>query len=201
MNDELICDTPPGADRRLVLLHGWGADADDLIPLGRELCEGVDKPVELVALRAPHPHPQGVGRQWYGLFPTEFAAIPLAISQLKDRLKAIETADIPLQRTALLGFSQGGAMAVACGCELPFAGLIGCSAYPHSNWSPANIRPPVLLLHGLQDDIVPAKASEQLLHAMQNSPINAEMLTFSGGHGIPGELIPRMQQRLNNWFL
>jgi phospholipase/carboxylesterase len=56
-------------------------------------------------------------------------------------------------------------------------------------------------LHGLQDDIVPAKASEQLLHAMKSSPTKTEMLTFSGGHGIPGELIPRMQQRLNNWLL
>ena len=55
---------PDEAKQRLVLLHGWGADADDLIDLGQEL---VGPDIGLVGLRAPEPHPQGMGRQWYDL--------------------------------------------------------------------------------------------------------------------------------------
>ena len=200
MSDNLLRDIPKGAYYRLVLLHGWGADADDLMPLGRELCQVIEPPVELVALRAQQRHPQGLGRQWYGLFPSDWAAVPDAISQLQARLKALETPEIPLQRTALLGFSQGGAMALASGCDLPLAGLIGCSAYPHPNWIAPSIRPAVLLLHGRQDEVVPYTASEQLINSLKTSDLESALVGFEGGHCIPGEQIPRMQQALNSWF-
>ena len=41
------------ARARLVLLHGWGADAGDLMPLGEALSEAIATPLELVALQAP----------------------------------------------------------------------------------------------------------------------------------------------------
>ncbi|MEC9452603.1 MAG: prolyl oligopeptidase family serine peptidase, partial [Cyanobacteriota bacterium] len=145
-------------------------------------------------------HPHGLGRQWYGLFPSDWAAVPDATSQLQARLKALETPEIPLQRTALLGFSQGGAMALASGCDLPLAGLIGCSAYPHPNWVAPSIRPAVLLLHGRQDDVVPYAASEQLFKSLKTSSLETALVSFDGGHCIPGELIPRMQQALHSWF-
>jgi hypothetical protein len=47
---EALMAGPERAARRLVLLHGWGADADDLLDLGQEL---VDATVSVVALRAP----------------------------------------------------------------------------------------------------------------------------------------------------
>ncbi|MFN5695801.1 MAG: alpha/beta hydrolase, partial [Cyanobacteriota bacterium] len=64
---------PAGAERRLVLLHGWGADADDLLDLGSEL---VGPEVSVVALRAPLPHPGGFGRQWYDLQQPEWPQLP-----------------------------------------------------------------------------------------------------------------------------
>jgi len=62
--DGLLQIGPDQADQRLVVLHGWGADADDLLDLGAML---VGPEVQVVALRAPHPHPGGVGCQWYDL--------------------------------------------------------------------------------------------------------------------------------------
>ncbi|HGY5547608.1 MAG TPA: alpha/beta hydrolase [Prochlorococcus sp.] len=199
---DLLREIPTGSQHRLVLLHGWGADADDLLSLGRELCQGIDKPVERVALRAPQLHPHGIGRQWYGLFPADWAAVPDAVCHLQARLKALETPEIPLQATALLGFSQGGAMALASGCDLPLAGLICCSAYPHPNWMAPSKRPPVLLMHGRQDEVVPYSACEQLIRdlGLETSNIEMTLVNFDGGHGIPGELIPRMQQALSSWF-
>ena len=51
---------PENAQQRLVLLHGWGADADDLLDLGELL---VNPETSVVALRAPEAHPYGSGRQ------------------------------------------------------------------------------------------------------------------------------------------
>ena len=162
---------PERASRRLVLLHGWGADADDLLDLGLELLPltglsaAEQAQVSLVALRAPLPHPGGMGRQWYDLQQPEWPQLAAARVQLRERLIGLG-ASVPLQRTALLGFSQGAAMAldVATGGggegadaggaagdgrvgaqpdpgrpargALPLAALIACSGYPHPDWQP-----------------------------------------------------------------
>jgi len=98
---------PATARQRLVLLHGWGADADDLLDLGRLL---VGPEVSVVALQAPLPHPAGVGRQWYDLQEPGWPQLPAARDDLRRRLQALD-AELSLQRTVLLGFSQGAAMA------------------------------------------------------------------------------------------
>ncbi|MED5164465.1 MAG: esterase, partial [Cyanobacteriota bacterium] len=91
-------------------------------------------------------------------------------------------------------------MALASGCDLPLAGLIGCSAYPHPNWVAPSIRPAVLLRHGRQDDVVPYTASEQLLKPLKTRGLETALVSFEGGHCFPGELIPRIQQALISWF-
>ena len=144
---------------RLVLLHGWGADAEDLLPLGDGLAALSSLPAECIGLQAPEPHPGGQGRQWYGLFPANWQAVPSATQQLRGRIEALDLETIPLSRTVLIGFSQGGAMALHVGCDMPLAGVISCSGYPHPGWQPPHTRPPVLLLHGLDDDVVPAAAA------------------------------------------
>ena len=69
---------------RLVLLHGWGATQDDLTPLGQHLADGHGRDLDVISLEAPEQHPQGTGRQWYGLFPPDWTAIPQAVSALRD---------------------------------------------------------------------------------------------------------------------
>ena len=87
---------------------------------------------DVVCLEAPEPHPQPGGRQWYGLFPSDWEAVPNAVQRLTARLLELSNDDIPLARTVLFGFSQGGAMALSCGCSLPLAAVISCSGYPPS---------------------------------------------------------------------
>ncbi len=200
MNKDLISIVLPEASFRLVLLHGWGADAEDLIPIGRELTRNLDFLFELVALRAPHLHPQGVGRQWYGLYPPDWLAVPEAINALSCRLRELETPSIPLRKTILFGFSQGGAMALAAGCNLPLAGLIACSAYPHPGWTPPKQSPPIILSHGENDEIVPCSASSQLINSLKLNQLNAELFLFEGGHEITPELLNRFQLTLRDWI-
>jgi len=176
---------PSNAERRLVLLHGWGADADDLLELGPLL---VGPEVSVVALRAPEAHPYGPGRQWYGLQPIDWGQLPAARQALQQRLEELGQS-VPLPQTVLLGFSQGGAMAVDVGSSLPLAGIVACSGYPHEGWQPPAAMPPVLLSHGREDSVVPFGASEQLQRLLQGAGAEPQLLAFSGGHSIDGSVL------------
>ncbi len=193
---------PESADRRLVLLHGWGADADDLLDLAALL---VGPEVSVVALQAPQPHPAGAGRQWYPLLwhdmvpEPAWAEVPAARNALRQRLEHLG-ASVPLPRTALLGFSQGAAMAldVATGghSPLPLAAVIGCSGYPHRDWAPQASGTPVLLTHGRQDPVVPWQHCDTLQRLLEGAGIGVTREDFSGGHGIDPALFPLMRQFL-----
>jgi phospholipase/carboxylesterase len=188
---------PERADRRLVLLHGWGADADDLLDLGQELLGPEASDISVVALRAPLPHPGGIGRQWYDLGTPDWPELPAARADLLRRLQELAHS-VALPRTVLLGFSQGAAMAidVAVGSGLPLAGLIGCSGYPHPGWVPQRPLSPILLIHGREDLVVPYAACEALAQTLQDSGGAVESLAFSGGHGIDPGLFPAMRDFL-----
>ena len=172
---------------RLVLLHGWGADANDLQPLGEALQSQGQMPLELISFDAPELHPQGSGRQWYGLFPAQWEAVPQAVDQLKQRLLELEGGVSALQRTVLFGFSQGGAMALHAGCELPLAGVISCSGYPHPEWHPPSNHPPVLVLHGRDDAVVPYDAMGRIRNQLNGN--RCKTLSFENGHTIPVEMM------------
>jgi phospholipase/carboxylesterase len=200
MAADLICQPSAPARARLVLLHGWGADAGDLMPLGQSLAEAISTPLELVALQAPQLQTQGSGRQWYGLFPADWAAVPAAVEALKERINNLSSGEIPVEATVLLGFSQGGAMAVAAGCDLPLAGLIACSAYPHPNWQAPVIRPPVLLLHGRNDDVVPYSAAVALNNDLSQGDQTCDVFSFDNGHAIPVNAQAEMKKALKRWL-
>jgi phospholipase/carboxylesterase len=204
--DQALCLGPANASRRLVLLHGWGADADDLLDLGEALVDDPDATdVSLVALRAPLPHPGGGGRQWYDLLPAPaWEQLPEARTALRQRLLALATS-VPLERTALLGFSQGAAMALDVGLgvavdvgtddtgPLPLAALIACSGYPHPDWHPGRSATPILLTHGDQDPMVAPGASAELERALKAAGGSVQRLTFPGGHGIDPALLPTLR--------
>ena len=200
MAADLLCQPTANARARLVLLHGWGADADDLMPLGQVLAEAIGTPLELVALQAPQVQTQGSGRQWYDLFPADWAAVPEAVERLKQRINNLGSTEIPLDATVLLGFSQGGAMALAAGCDLPLAGLIACSAYPHPHWQAPVMRPPVLLLHGRHDEVVPHSAALTLKQELGQSNQACDLFSFDNGHAIPVEAQAEMKKALKRWL-
>jgi phospholipase/carboxylesterase len=192
----LIRVGPASAQQHLVLLHGWGADADDLLELGQLL---VGPEVGVLALQAPLPHPAGVGRQWYDLQQPGWPQLPPARDHLRQRLQALD-AELSLQHTVLLGFSQGAAMALDVSTSagaLPLAGVIGCSGYPHPDWDPqAGLAPAVLLSHGRQDPVVPYQASEALRDQLQATGAAVELLGFEGGHAIDPDLFPAIRRFL-----
>lgn len=189
MTDDLLIRGPADAQQRLVLLHGWGADADDLLDLGEELA---GRRAGVVSLRAPEPHPCGVGRQWYDLQQPEWPGLAGARQQLKLRLEALAQS-LPLERTVVLGFSQGAAMALDVASDLPVAAVICCSGYPHPGWNPRAPLPPILLTHGRADPVVPYAASEELQRLWRNAGGDSQLLGFPGEHTIDTALFPDLR--------
>ena len=98
---ELISLNSESATNRLVLLHGWGADEHDLVTVGKLLTEGLKDRFEIVSLSAPQPHPSGLGRQWYPLYPHEWEQVPNAVLDLERRLRNLCFKHIPVSYTHL----------------------------------------------------------------------------------------------------
>ncbi len=187
---EALQSGPKAAAKRLVLLHGWGADADDLLELGRQLC---GERRQLLALRAPQPHPGGSGRQWYDLQNRSWPDLPQARLALRARLEALGRS-LPLEQTVLLGFSQGAAMALDVGSDLALAGIVCCSGYPHPGWQAKPAMAQVLLTHGKNDPVVPYAASEELLRLLRLQQARVALIGTAGQHGIDAELLPAIRR-------
>jgi phospholipase/carboxylesterase len=193
-----------GSARQLVVfLHGYGADGNDLIELGR-----VWQPLlPQAAFVSPHaPEPCGgapMGRQWFALTfrdPNErWVGVNKAAPVLERFIDAeLARHGLPPSALALVGFSQGTMMALHVGLRraLPPAAIVGYSGLlvlpPDGNLdsfaAEIRSRPPVLLVHGDQDDLIPAQALFQAAQGLAAVGVPAEWHLSPGvGHGIDPE--------------
>ena len=200
MHHEYVSIGSQNSTHRIILLHGWGADADDLLPVGKSIIHNSTFEFELISLKAPNSRSDDMGRQWYGLFPPKWNEAELAVDKLLDTLKSFDNTRIPLKRTVLLGFSQGGAMAIDAGLRLDLGLVISCSGYSHPTWVPIKNNP-VLLSHGLQDEVVPIDASREiskLLGSKVNS--NNELHEYNCSHTIHPEFIEVIRLKIRELF-
>jgi phospholipase/carboxylesterase len=100
-----------------------------------------------------------------------------------------QTTGVPLEQTVLAGFSQGGAMTLDLGLTLPLAALIVYSGYLHSPPVHPKYTPPILIVHGQQDAVVPV-ASAQLAHRqLTQAGLQVTYQDFPMGHEIRPEVI------------
>ena len=199
---EQLCLNSESATNRLVLLHGWGADANDLVPVGKLLTEGLKIRFEIVSLSAPQFHPNGFGRQWYPLYPHEWDQVPKALLDLEKRIDNLCINQIPLDKTLLVGFSQGGAMALELATRNKFEAVFALSSYPHPGWNPINYMSPIFLCHGISDQVVPKAASEKSFKILSEKGFKSELYLYEGGHEITNDLIKycreKIEQKLQN---
>jgi len=201
INHEFVSITSQTATHRIILIHGWGADADDLLSLGKEITDRINFDYEVISLRAPGLHPSGQGRQWYGLYPHDWSAAEIEVNKLLVTLKNFDTDQIPLRKTILLGFSQGAAMAIDAGFKLDFGLIVACSGYPHPNWSPGEKFSPLIISHGFFDDVVPIDASRTIYKMVKGKSSKfCELLEFDGFHQIDSNLISFISSNISNIF-
>jgi phospholipase/carboxylesterase len=197
-------DPRSGTARQLVVfLHGYGADGNDLIEIGRAWQQMLPH----AAFASPHaPEPCGqapTGKQWFALTfrdPDErWTGVNKAAPALERFLDAeLARHKLPPSALALVGFSQGTMMALHVGLRRATApaaivGYSGLLVIP-DNVSPeafaATIKshPPVLLVHGDRDDLIPPQALFEAAQGLAALDVPVEWHLSAGvGHGIDGE--------------
>jgi phospholipase/carboxylesterase len=193
-----------GKARRLVVfLHGYGADGNDLIELGRAWQPLLPD----TAFVSPHAIERcgqaPSGRQWF----------PLTFRDLNERWTGVNKAgpvlekfidaelarrQLPPSALALVGFSQGTMMALHVGLRRAAApaAIIGYSglfvlpeaAEPEEITAEITSRPPVLLVHGDRDDLIPVEALFQSAQGLSEFGVPVEWHLSAGvAHGIDAE--------------
>jgi phospholipase/carboxylesterase len=193
-----------GTPKQLVIfLHGYGADGNDLIDIGRAWQQLLPD-AAFVSPHAPNPCGQApMGREWFPLTmrdPNERwtgvnAAAPVLNAFIDAELKR---RNLPDSALALVGFSQGTMMSLHVGLRRAAApaAIVGYSGMlvvpedidPDQFAGEIRSRPPVLLVHGDQDQLIPVQA---LMHAAQGLAaleVPVEWHISPGvGHGIDQE--------------
>lgn len=166
----------------VVFLHGYGANGADLLGLADPLAEHLPDTL-FVAPDAPEACAGApFGFQWFPIpwidgssEEESMQGMARAVRDLDAFLDALMVdQDLMPEQVALVGFSQGTMMAlhVAPRREDELAGVVGFSGRlldPESLTDEVQSRPPVLLLHGDEDDVVPVQSLPAAVEALQEA--------------------------------
>ncbi|PWK62591.1 alpha/beta hydrolase [Roseicyclus mahoneyensis] len=168
------------ADSMVIFLHGYGADGQDLLGLSEPLAPHLPNTVFLAPNAPERCGMNPMGYQWFPIpwidgSSEEAAADGMAraeadLSAFLDRVMVEE--DMIAEQVALVGFSQGTMMSlqVAPRRDEAFAGVVGFSGRliaPEALADEVRVRPPVLLIHGDRDDVVPLSSMPEAAEALQ----------------------------------
>lgn len=179
----------------VVLLHGYGADGNDLIGLAPLLGQLMPD-VVFHAPNAPYPcEGNPFGYQWFGISRLDPAialagvrsAAPFVDAFLDDKLKEH---GLDETKTALVGFSQGTMLTLHVGLrrKKQLAGIVGFSgmlAGPELLATEAKAKPPVLLVHGDADEMLPHTLTQRAAQALTAVGIDTRLHIAEGiGHTI-----------------
>ena len=173
------------ANYLLVVLHGWAANYQDLVPFAKVLnLPGFG----YMFPNAPFDHFQVPGgKAWYALENREFTGLEESRKLLLEWLTSLEASTgVPLEKTIMAGFSQGGAMTLDVGLTLPFAALCSFSGYLHyePQLETAKTYPPTLIIHGKQDPVVPLQAAIKAKDELTKIGVLVQYQEFDMAHEI-----------------
>ncbi len=184
-----------GPHPTLLALHGWGANALDLLGLAPHLGGG-----QLLVLcpQGPVGVPIGPGMQGAGWFPLTMGAPPdpvafaAAVTALEGFIAAAAR-QYPLapDRLAVLGFSQGGAMAYALAARQPgrFAAVAALSTWLAPGLIDAANPPdltgrPVLVQHGTRDELIGVERGRESVEVLRRCRADVTWREYDMGHEI-----------------
>lgn len=179
----------------VVLIHGYGSNGDDLISLAAMIQPSLPD-AAFVAPNAPSQIPgMAAAHQWWPIETFSMAERAAGAAAAAPGLDAfiteeLENAGLASDRLLLVGFSQGTMMALHVGFRRSdaIAGIVGISGMlvaPEQLKPDILSRPPVLLIHGTEDDVVPFRAMELASTALAEVGVPVETHVSPGvGHSI-----------------
>lgn len=189
----IVIARPQGATQLVLLFHGVGSSAANLVPVGEAIARARPDAV-VVSVDAPHASTLGSGREWFSVVGITEQNRPQRIGQaLPLFLDTVahwrEATGIGPAGTTLVGFSQGAILSLeATQADAPGAlaasvvALAGRFAAPVRR-APAGLR--FHLVHGEADGVVPARYSVEATQALQAMGGNVTLDLLPGlGHGI-----------------
>ncbi|MFZ6658208.1 alpha/beta hydrolase [Undibacterium sp. TJN19] len=191
----------------IIWMHGLGADANDFVPIVKELdlsgCPGIrfvfpNAPTMPVTINGGY-----VMRSWYDILGTDIARREdengLRVSQKRiEQLIARENdRGIPSERILLAGFSQGCAMTLQTGLRYPekLAGLLCLSGYVPlrdliaAERSASNQATPIFLAHGRGDPVIQIQRAEQSRDLLKELGYDVEWHEYMMPHSVCEEEI------------
>lgn len=182
-------------DALVVLLHGYGSNGEDLISLARMIQPALPN-AAFVAPNAPSQIPHmAAAYQWWPIETFSMAERAAGVAAAAPMLDAfltaeLEAAGLPSNRLLLVGFSQGTMMALHVGLRRTetVAGIVGISGMlvaPDHLQADIRSRPPVLLIHGTEDEVVPFRSMDLANAALTAAGVGVEMHVSPGlGHSV-----------------
>lgn len=190
----------------LLLLHGFGADENDLFGLAPYL----DERFFVASPRAPHSLPYG-GFAWFELY-IQPGRVDMNLEQFKESLgllqefigQLIAKHDLDPSRIYLCGFSQGAIMSLTAALSDPekFAGLICMSGRSSPEMLPAEndlekLKDfPVLVTHGIYDQVLPVENGRATNEMLSKLPLDLQYKEYPMAHEISQESL----QDVTGWL-
>ena len=186
------------AKQLVILLHGYGADGNDLIGLGRSWAPLLPD-AAFVSPHAPNACAMSpMGREWFPLSFRDAEEYARGVAEAKPILNAFIDAELKRhglteKSLALVGFSQGTMMSLAVGLsrEKPPAAILGYSGALAAMDFAADIGekgPKIFLIHGDMDQVIPVEALTMAREQLTALGLSVDWHIAKGlAHGIDQE--------------
>lgn len=179
------------AERVVVVLHGYGADEDDLRRLAPEVVQ-LGGPERTAFVFAEGPYKAGLGRAWWT------TTDPAQRKDSADRVSALVDAilaktGLPAEKVYIAGFSQGAALAIEVALLRAdtLGGVVAMSPCadraPWSTLAAGHTPVPVVIAHGKSDRVCRFSGGEGIASALAAAGHPARVVAFEGDHQISPE--------------
>jgi len=192
----------------LLLLHGIGADENDLFGIAPFL----DERFFIVSARAPYTLSYG-GYAWFEIF-IQPGDVSINVKQFEEsRTKVLEFIDeliaeyeLDASKVYLCGFSQGAIISLGAALSEPekFAGLVAMSGRSSAEMLPAESDFkklkgfPILVTHGVYDPLLPIENGRATKEILSRLPVDLEYKEYEMGHEISQESLGDVSGWLRN---